>query len=93
MSTLHSETATFFFSDDCPLCPGVLDKILKVFADEKLPLRVRKPSVMEAKIEGFGYPALFIPATMLELGKPHLLVGKNLAEGLRSLRELKGKLS
>lgn len=79
------DEAVFFYADTCPRCPAVLDEALIFFSEREVTLRVRKPTIQEMRVSGFGYPALFIPRGVFGLQKPHMLVGEYLMEGLAGL--------
>lgn len=85
MATNYSASPVFFYADDCPRCPGTLKPVLEFFAAKDITLRVRKPNPQEMKVEGFAFPALFIPQGVLGVKKPCMLVGEHLMTGLTAL--------
>lgn len=85
MSVDRSDDPTFFYSDDCPLCSGVLATLLPIFDERKITLVVRKPTPQELKVEGFAFPCLFIPRGVFGVKQPTMLVGEYLRKGLDDL--------
>jgi hypothetical protein len=81
------DDSIFFYADSCPLCEPTVAEIAPWYAERRLSLVVRKPTLGELRTPGFSYPALLLPPGFGKLKTNTLLVGSGIYKTLLTLWE------